>query len=109
MQNTGLSVTLFRSLVLPNILPRQKPGFEVVDTLTSVSYKGQEYVIQPEAEGVANLVFDLPKSARGVKGGTRHSIEENRKTPPLFEVRCIAAIKLSMGLGRLATLLSNPA
>lgn len=98
-----------RSLVLPDLLPGQKPGLDVSDTLTSVSFRGHEYIIHPGVEGVANLVLDLPKDARVVKGGTRYSNEENRKTPYLFEIRCIAAIRLSMGFGKFVVFLPLPA
>ncbi|KAI0706423.1 hypothetical protein C8Q76DRAFT_818795 [Earliella scabrosa] len=95
-KNTALSVTLARELLLPN-QSTQKP-LQLSDTLTSVSFRGPEYIIQPGVEGVANLVVDIPKHARGVKGGRRQG-EGNRSTESLFEVRCILGIKLAMGIG----------
>ena len=101
MQNTGLSVSLIRELVLPNQPPDQKQPLQISDTLTSVSFRGPEYIIQPGVEGVATLVFDIPPSARGVKGGQREGGEENnRMTEALFEVRCLINVKLTMGIGR---------
>lgn len=59
-------------------------------------------MVQPGTEGVANLVFDTPRIARGVKGGPR-SIDDETGTilEPLFEVRCVISIKIAMGFGRL--------
>ncbi|CCM04221.1 uncharacterized protein FIBRA_06388 [Fibroporia radiculosa] len=99
-KNTGLSVSLIRELFLPNQPIAQKQILQISDTLTSVSFRGPEYVISPGAEGVANLVFDLPHNARGVKGGTRSGNEEDDRTvDPLFEVRCTILVKLTMGIG----------
>jgi len=100
-KNSGLSVSLTRALFLPNQPDPHEQPLQISDTLTSVSFKGPEYIIPPGAEGVANLVFDLPSSARGVKGGMRQGNEEgSRGTEPLFEVRCMINVKLAMGLGR---------
>ncbi|CAL1715767.1 unnamed protein product [Somion occarium] len=99
-KNSGLSITLMRELQLPNFPSTQKAPLQISDTLTSVSFRGQEYVIQSGAEGVANLVFDVPRNARGVKGGPRSGDEEeDTVTEALFEVRCIIGVKLSMGFG----------
>ncbi|KAI0648693.1 hypothetical protein C8Q79DRAFT_1040192 [Trametes meyenii] len=97
-KNSGLSVTLTRELYLPNIPPGQKQPLQLSDTVTSVSFRGPEYIITPGAEGVANLVVDVPKNARGVKGGRRIG-DEGKSTECLFEVRCIIGVKLSMGIG----------
>ncbi|KAH9847837.1 hypothetical protein C2E23DRAFT_889619 [Lenzites betulinus] len=97
-KNSGLTVTLTRELYLPNIPPTQKQPLQLSDTVTSVSFKGPEYIIPPGAEGVANLVVDVPKNARGVKGGRRIG-DEGRSAEHLFEVRCIAGVKLTMGIG----------
>lgn len=98
-QNSSLSVTLTRELYLPNIPPTQKQPLQLSDTVTSVSFRGPEYIIPPGGEGVANLVVDVPKNARGVKGGRRIG-DEGKISECLFEVRCIASVKLSMGIGR---------
>ncbi|KAI9001466.1 hypothetical protein BD414DRAFT_533215 [Trametes punicea] len=97
-KNSGLSVTLTRELYLPNIPPTQKQPLQLSDTVTSVSFRGPEYIISPGAEGVANLVIDVPKTARGMKGGRRIG-DEGKTTECLFEVRCIVSVKLSMGIG----------
>ena len=67
-----------------------------------VPFRGAEYIIPPGAEGVAGLVFDVPKEARGVKGGTLDGDETEppRMTESLFEVRCAVEIKMAMGFGR---------
>ncbi len=97
-QNTGLSATLTRELFLPN-QPSQKQPLQLSDTITSVSFRGPEYIIQPGVEGVANLVVDVPKQARGVKGGRRQG-NGDKTSEPLFEVRCMLSIKLALGIGR---------
>ncbi|RPD54826.1 hypothetical protein L226DRAFT_539372 [Lentinus tigrinus ALCF2SS1-7] len=97
-KNTGLSVVLTRELHLPNVPSNQKQPLQLSDTVTTVSFRGPEYIIQPGAEGVANLVVDVPKHARGVKGGYRQG-DSGKATECLFEVRCIVGIKLAMGIG----------
>lgn len=53
-------------------------------------------------EGVANLMFDIPRNARGVKGGAREQAEEGERhhTEALFEVKASVLIKIGMGVGR---------
>lgn len=76
-----------------------------------VPYRGPEYTILPGVEGVANLVFDVPRHARTVRGGTLDGDEEAsdkdavRHTESLFEIRCKIEVKLSMGMGRSAVFL----
>ena len=106
-QNSGLSVTLTRELYLPNLPATQKQPLQINDTVTSVNFRGPEYIIQPGVEGVANLVVDVPKHARGVKGGRRVG-DSGKVTESLFEVRCTANIKLSMGIGRYDPILAHP-
>ncbi|KZT73573.1 hypothetical protein DAEQUDRAFT_762024 [Daedalea quercina L-15889] len=108
-KNTGLSMTLTRELVLPSQPPDQKQPLQISDTLTSVSFRGPEYIIHPGAEGVATLVFDLPRITRGVRGGRRHGDEETNCTADaLFEVRCLVNVKLTMGIGSKDIALSIP-
>ncbi|KAH9933556.1 uncharacterized protein BXZ73DRAFT_77184 [Epithele typhae] len=107
-KNSGLSVTLTRELYLPNVPATQKQPLQISDTLTSVSFKGPEYIIGPGVEGVANLVVDVPKTARGVRGGRRFG-EGNKSTECLFEVRCTVGIKLGMGIGSKDIYLNLPA
>ena len=83
---------------MPN-QPAQKQPLQINDTVTSVNFRGPEYIIGPGVEGVANLVIDVPKHARGVRGGRRIG-GGDKVSECLFEVRCTIGIKLSMGFGR---------
>lgn len=117
LQNTALTVTLTRTLVLPNPNANsteisRTPILEVSDTLTTVSFKGAEYTIAPGGEGVASLVFDIPKDARGVRGGALEGgegdedvsrREVSRFTESLFEIRCAVDVKIGMGFGKLVS------
>lgn len=69
-------------------------------------FKGPDYIVLPGTEGVANLVFDVPKAARGLKGGLRdggeddeHDPSAGKQTEPLFEVKCVLGVTIGMGLG----------
>ncbi|KAJ2918480.1 hypothetical protein MD484_g1976, partial [Candolleomyces efflorescens] len=109
-KNTGLSLSLNRTLVLAGMSKLGKQALELTDTLTHVPFRGPEYIIPPGAEGVANLVFDVPKHSRGVRGG---SLEGDEADPPhntesLFEIRCTVDIKMSMGFGNKDLVLSVP-
>lgn len=75
---------------------------QISDTLTTVSFRGPEYIIPPGAEGIANLVFDVSKDARGVRGGILDGAEGDgpRHTESLFEIRCKVEVRLIMGMGR---------
>jgi hypothetical protein len=54
---------------------------------------------------MANLVFDAPKNSRGVKGSQRPGDEDSTKLlAPLFGVKCILTVTMSMGFGRSATI-----
>ncbi|PPQ83980.1 hypothetical protein CVT25_000526 [Psilocybe cyanescens] len=113
-KNSGLTLTLTRTLYLPASAtgPRQAP-VQISDTLTTVPFRGPEYTIPPGAEGVANLVFDIPKYARGVRGGTLDGEEAEggigpRHTESLFEIKCKVEVKLAMGMGSKDLLLEIP-
>ncbi|KAL1724263.1 hypothetical protein EV715DRAFT_260150 [Schizophyllum commune] len=99
-KNSGLAVSLTRHLVLPEISGSGKPPLQIADTLTSVSFKSADYVMPPGAEGVASLVFDVPKHARGVRGGPYQGGEQlkRRESQAIFEIRTILEIKILMGL-----------
>lgn len=121
-KNTSLTLSLSRALVLassgsptsptnPNLYAHAKQPLQITDTLTTVPFRGPEYVIPPGAEGVASLVFDVPRNARSVKGGLIGGAEveegdESRNVghrhalDALFEVRCLVDIKMGMGLTR---------
>lgn len=101
-KNSGLTVSLTRTLYLPGATTAP---LQLSDSLTVVPFRGPEYIIPPGAEGIANLVFDVPKQARGVSGGLLDGEEaENgtgpRRTESLFEIRCKVEVKLTMGVGR---------
>ena len=100
MQNTGLSISLSRDLRLAGLAPNEKPPLQLSDTLTSVSFRGPEFIIQPGVEGVANLVFDVPAQARSLKGGQRENIEDERTSNYLFEVSATVTVCLALGFGR---------
>lgn len=108
-KNTALTLTLTRHLVLPNV-PVEKQPLQITDTLSNVVFRGPEYIIQPGVEGVANLVFDIPKTARGVKGGSYEDETElkTRVTPSIFEVQCIVSVKMGMGIGNKDLVLGIP-
>jgi hypothetical protein len=80
----------------------EKQPLQISDTLTHVAFHGPEYIIHPGVEGIANLVFDIPKTARGVKGGVYldEGYRSPRETQSIFEVQCIVSAKMSMGIGR---------
>jgi len=114
-KNTSLTLSLTRTLYLPpsstTTNPQSLPPIRLSDTLTTVPFRGPEYLIPPGAEGVANLVFDVPKHARGVRGGMLDGEEgeeggQSRVTESLFEIRCKVEVKLGMGMGRYVTLLT---
>ncbi|KAG6901787.1 hypothetical protein C0995_007890 [Termitomyces sp. Mi166 len=99
-KNTGLTLSLTRSLVLPGLKSGETSPLQISDNLTTVSFRGSEYIIAPGAEGVASLVFDVPEHARGVRAGPYEGDEsENSTSQSIFEVRCILGITINMGLG----------
>jgi len=106
-----LTLTLTRTLYLPGsaVAQQRLTPVQISDTLTTVPFRGPEYIIPPGAEGVANLVFDVPKHARGVRGGTLDGEEAEggvgpRHTESLFEIKCKVEVKLTMGMGRFVPL-----
>ncbi|KAF5341588.1 hypothetical protein D9758_014091 [Tetrapyrgos nigripes] len=118
-KNTGLYVTITRVLDLPEAEVNDKaPPLELTDTLTTIPFKGAEYIIPPGAEGVASLVFDVPRSAKGVKGGIllgdvveNMPTDDSRKikeSESIFEIRCIVGVKMAMGLGSKDILVEIP-
>ena len=82
-----------RHLQLPSAKAQKSP-LQLSDTLTAVNFRGPEYIISPGVEGVANLVFDVPRAAKSVHGGMREDKDA------LFEVRCVVAVRIAMGIGR---------
>ncbi|TFY62926.1 hypothetical protein EVG20_g6532, partial [Dentipellis fragilis] len=99
-KTTGLSVTLERHLQLCGLPPNQKAPLQISDTLTTVKFRGPEYIAYPGVEGVAQLVFDVPRSARTVKAGDREGDDTAvRPKPPVFEVRCLVKVTMSLPIG----------
>ncbi|KAK2467279.1 hypothetical protein APHAL10511_000828 [Amanita phalloides] len=109
-KNTGLMLTLYRRLVLPSIPSVEKQPLQISDTLTNVAFRGPEYIIHPGVEGVANLVFDIPKTARGVRGDVYYDEGDDRprETQSIFNVQCVASVKMSMGIGSKDLVLDIP-
>ncbi|KAF8637756.1 hypothetical protein AX17_002598 [Amanita inopinata Kibby_2008] len=109
-KNTGLTLTLTRNLILPGATSNEKQPLQISDTLTNVPFRGPEYIIHPGVEGVANLVFDIPKNARGMKGGVYEDEGDDRprETQSIFEIQCIVSVKMSMGIGSKDLVLEIP-
>ncbi len=115
-QTMGLHVTFSRHLHLPtpaNSAGRKPPSsLQISDTLASISFRGPEYIAHPGTEGIAQLAFDVPRTARTVSAYPRHGGDVDgdeaesgalrRRTAPLFEVRGVLAIRIVMPLGRFA-------
>ena len=113
-QTTGLHVTLSRHLQLPaptDSAARKVPHpLQISDTLASITFRGPEYITHPNTEGIAQLVFDVPRTARTVSAYMRHGGDRDedeadsdafrRRSAPLFEVRGVLAIRIAMPIGR---------
>ena len=88
------------------------PPLQISDTLANITFRGPEYTAHPGTEGIAQLVFDVPRSARTVSAYPRHGgdVDEDeaevgafqRRTAPLFEVRGVLGIRIAMPIGRFA-------
>jgi len=92
---------LTRNLHLAKVPALEQAPLQISDTLTTVAFRGPEYLVHPGTEGVASLVFDVPQNARSLKGGPRDGDEEEGKTTDcLFEVRCTLGIKIGLPFGR---------
>ena len=113
-QTTGLHVTLSRHLHLPatpnSASGKPPPPLQISDTLASITFRGPEYISQPGTEGIAHLVFDVPRTARTISayprdGGDVYEDEDEsdgfrRKIAPLFEIRGAITIRIDMPIGR---------
>ena len=83
---------------------------QILDTLASIAFRGPEYTSNPGTEGIAQLIFDVPRTARIVSAHPRHggdvdqdegeAIVVKNRTPPLFEVRGVVTVSISIPLGR---------
>ncbi|KDR78551.1 hypothetical protein GALMADRAFT_117961 [Galerina marginata CBS 339.88] len=114
-KNSGLTLTLTRTLYLAGAtIGHHRPApVQISDTLTTVPFRGPEYIIPPGAEGIANLVFDVPKHTRGARGGILDGEEGEggsgpRHSESLFEIKCKVEVKLTMGMGSKDILLEIP-
>lgn len=94
---SGLSLKLVRKLHLDHPAP-DGTVIKVSDTLASVPFHGPEYTVQAFSEGVAHLVLNIPRSARGVRKGPREAMD-GRGEPywkdGLFSVQCYIVVSLS--------------
>ncbi|KAL5526614.1 hypothetical protein ACEPAF_8338 [Sanghuangporus sanghuang] len=109
-RTTGLSLTLARYLHLPSTSHLQQT-LQLSDVLAKVPFRGPEYIVQPGTEGVASLVFSVPRNAQGVRSGKLKTGEEDEGREPvesLFDVQCMLEIKIGMGLGNKDILLELP-
>jgi len=103
MQNTGLSLSLDRILLLPSTRPDSDSSpLQLSDTILTVPFEGSEYTLPPGGEGVAHLVFEVPLTAKGVRGGTyeRDADEAGQVSEALFTLQAIIQVKIIMGPGR---------
>jgi hypothetical protein len=93
-------LTLLRTLHLPNVGTSKNP-FQITDTIVTVPFRGSEYTINPGVEGVANLVFEVPRTARGVKGGAREMTDDgdHKHVEALFHVNTTVNVAIAMGVG----------
>ncbi|KAI0248483.1 hypothetical protein BJV78DRAFT_1284744 [Lactifluus subvellereus] len=121
-KTTGLHVTLSRQLHLPTSADttgrKTLPPLQISDTLASIAFRGREYVAHPGTEGIAQLMFDVPRTARTVSAHPRHGGDADedeeesdvfkRHTPPLFEVRGVVAVRIDMPLGSKDIVLELP-
>ncbi|KAF7773147.1 hypothetical protein Agabi119p4_5314 [Agaricus bisporus var. burnettii] len=97
-KNANLVLSLNRTLILPTT--SAKP-LEISDTILTVPYRGQEYTLPPGAEGVAHLVFDVPTTARSVRGGMYDGDEDGVRntSEALFSIQANVEVKVGMRLG----------
>lgn len=121
-KTSGIHITLGRHLHLPSPAhgsgKKAPPPLQISDTLASIAFRGPEYTSNPGTEGIAQLVFDVPRTARTVSAHPRHAgdVEENedeaiavkKRTPPLFEIRGVVTIRISMPLGSTDIVLELP-
>jgi hypothetical protein len=88
-------------LHLPGAPQSDSQPLQITDTLTTVNFRGPEYTALPGTEGLAQLVFDVPKKARTIRGGGRKGADEEvLPKEPLFEVRCTLNIRINLPIGR---------
>ena len=113
-KTTGIHITLSRHLHLPSLAHgsgnhnKKAPSpLQISDTLASIAFRGPDYTSNPGTEGIAQLIFDVPRTARTVSAHPRHGGdvdedggESNNRKPSLFEVRGVVTVSISTRLGR---------
>ncbi|KAF9029109.1 hypothetical protein BDZ89DRAFT_1065634 [Hymenopellis radicata] len=95
-KNTSLSLSLTRTLHVTNA----PDALLISDTLATHPFRGPDFIIPPGAEGVASLVFDVPRNARSVRGGVLEGLEGSKGTHALFDIKATVTVKMAMGMGR---------
>lgn len=95
-KNSSLTVALTRTLHIANA----PDALLISDTLANHPFRGPDFIIPPGAEGVASLVFDVPRLARSVRGGLLDGLDGQKPTHALFDIRAVVTVKMGMGLGR---------
>ncbi|THH10040.1 hypothetical protein EW145_g1598 [Phellinidium pouzarii] len=109
-KTSSLNLRLMRHLHLPTNAQSSK-FLQISDTLVNIPFRGEEYVVHPGTEGIANLVFSIPVGAQGVRPGrldTGEQEENTRERESLFDVRCIIEARLGLGLGSKDVVLELP-
>lgn len=94
---SGVTLTLSRELRLSSP-SADKDAFKITDIVTEVEFRGHEYMVPPDIEGIANLVINIPRSSRGSRGGARVG-EDANTTDCLFEVLCSLRLRIDMPIG----------
>ncbi|KAF8340435.1 uncharacterized protein EI90DRAFT_3035536 [Cantharellus anzutake] len=95
---SGVSLALIRKLALAHPTEGKK-SIELSDKLLEVPYKGPDYTVQAFSEGVANLVFSVPRAALGSQLGGVHHQEGSGNQESLFRISCSLLVKVAMGWG----------
>ncbi|KAF9519674.1 hypothetical protein BS47DRAFT_1387948 [Hydnum rufescens UP504] len=95
---SGVTLNLSRKLHIERP-PTDITGIEISDSLLSIPFRGPAYTVQAFSEGVANLVFTIPRNTRGVKAGLRENAEGNPNVvkKSLFDIQCNLIVRLGTG------------
>lgn len=80
---------------------------EISDSLLTIPFRGPDYTVQAFSEGVANLVFTVPRNTRGVRSGLRENAEGDPRVvkESLFDIQCILIVRLGMGFSSYVVIL----
>ncbi|KIY43996.1 hypothetical protein FISHEDRAFT_77915 [Fistulina hepatica ATCC 64428] len=93
--NTGLHLSVLQTLVTTDQYFAEKSPFDASEALSTASFVGPEYIVYPGVEGVARLVFDIPRHARSVRGGFYEG-DELPQTQSIFQVDTLVRITMTM-------------